>query len=200
MRAKDPTAARARGEGWLHFRKWLRHGRSVAALTPSGRALAVASCGRIDRERPQVIVELGAGTGAVTRAAATRMHPDSRLIAIEQDPDFARMLDASVPAAEVVCGAAEDFAAILDARGVTAVDVVLNGLPTPSLPAAVRDRIYRDLSSMPGRPWVSQITVMPWVFQRFYRGFFEEVSFEPAWANLPPGGVYHCRGLRLGAA
>jgi len=192
----NPPAFAPRGEGLLHFRKWLRHGRSVAALTPSGKALAAASSGRVCADRPQVVVELGAGTGAVTRAAAARMHPDSRLIAIECDPDFAGMLAQTVPRAEAVCASAVTLPQILEERGISHVDVVLNGLPTPSLPAAERDAVYRAIAALPGRPWVSQLTVMPLVYRRFYRRFFEEVRFEAAWRNLPPAGVYHCRGLR----
>ena len=193
---QNPPPFAPRGEALLQFRKWLRHGRSVAALTPSGQALSAASVSRVTSEHPQTIVELGAGTGAVTRAAAARMHPDSRLIAIECDPDFARMLEQTVPRAEAVCASAMSLQAILAARGVTQVDVVLNGLPTPSLPPAQRAAIYQAIASLPGRPWVSQLTVMPWVYLRFYRRFFEEVRFAPAWRNLPPAGVYHCRGLR----
>lgn len=192
----NPPAFTPRGEGLLHFRKWLRHGRGVAALTPSGHALAAASSSRVCPDRPQVIIELGAGTGAVTRAAVARMHPDSRLIAIECDADFTRMLAQTVPRAEAVCASAVALQEILAERGVTQVDVVLNGLPTPSLPQGERDAIYRAIAALPGRPWVSQLTVMPWVYRRFYRRFFEEVCFELAWRNLPPAGVYHCRGLR----
>jgi phospholipid N-methyltransferase len=42
----------------------------------------------------------------------------------------------------------------------------------------------------------SQLTVMPWVYQRMYERLFDEVRFQPVWCNLPPGGVYYCRRLR----
>lgn len=187
------------GEAALHFRKLLRHGRSVAALTPSGRALARACCRYIDPKRPQTIVELGAGTGAVTRRAAARMHPDSRLIAIERDADFVAMLRASVPRAEALQGDAEAMSALLAERGVARVDVVLNGLPMPSLPEPVRAAVLAAIAALPGNPWVAQITVMPWIFRRFYARCFEEVRFELAWRNLPPAGVYHCRGALAAA-
>jgi phospholipid N-methyltransferase len=119
-------------ERLLYLRKWLRHGRQIASVMPSSRALARATCGRIDPVRVQTIVELGAGTGAVTRAAAGQMHPDSRLIAIERDPDFAKALASAVPAAEVVLDDACNLAGILRDRGVHRVDVVLNVLPIPS--------------------------------------------------------------------
>lgn len=185
------------GEIGLHLRKLLRQGRAVAALMPSGKALARACCHYIDPDAPQVIVELGAGTGAITRQAAARMHPHSRLIAIERDPDFADMLRTSLPRAEVVQGSAESMASLLAARAVGHVDVLLNGLPMPSLPPPARTAVIEAIAALPGDPRVAQITVMPWVFQRFYRRFYREVAFEPAWRNLPPAGVYHCRGAIL---
>ncbi|MBA1147568.1 NAD-binding protein [Ectothiorhodospiraceae bacterium WFHF3C12] len=185
-----------RQERLLYLRKWLRHGRRIASVAPSSRALSEATCGRIDARTPQTILELGAGTGAVTRVAAAAMHPDSRLVAIERDPDFARALDNAVPRAEVVVGDACDLAAILQARGIDHVDVVLNGLPTPSLTVEQRRRIADAIAGLADQPWVSQITVMPWVYQGFYRCRFEEVRFQPVFRNLRPGGVYHCRGVR----
>lgn len=191
------SALSPRQERLLYLGKWLRHGRQIASVAPSSRALAAATCGRIDGRAPQTIVELGAGTGAVTRVAARVMHPGSRLIAIERDPDFARALAHAVPAAEVVEADACRLGEILRERGVSKVDVVLNGLPTPSLTPDQRCRIYDAIAALDGQPWVSQITVMPWVYQGFYRRRFHQVDFQPVLRNLPPGGVYHCRGVRL---
>lgn len=193
------SAVAPSGEAALHFRKLLRQGRAVAALTPSGDALARACCRYIDPLRPQTILELGAGTGAVTRRAAASMHPDSRLIAIERDPDFVAMLQASVPRADAVQGEAEAMSALLADRGLARVDVVLNGLPMPSLPAPSRAAVLAAIAELPGDPWVAQITVMPWIFRRFYARCFQEVRFELAWRNLPPAGVYHCRGALAAA-
>jgi len=191
------TPLSARQERALHFRKWLRHTKRVASVTPSSRPLAEATCRHVDPDIPQVIVELGAGTGAVTRIAETLMHPESRIIAVEEDPEFARVLERTAPLAEVVVDDAGNLDRLLSERDVRHVDVVLNGLPTPSLKADVRDRVLDVIGGLDGQPWVSQITVMPWVYLQFYRRLFEDVRFEPVFRNCPPGGVYHCRRVRL---
>lgn len=190
------TPLSRRMERALYFRKWLRHGRQVASVMPSSRFLAASTCNRIDSTRPQTILELGAGTGAVTRIAAARMHPRSRLVAVECDPDFARALTHAAPRAEVVQADACELADVLARLGIEHVDVVLNGLPMPSLSKVQRAALYAAIGGLAGNPWVSQITVMPWVYERFYRRYFARVEFEPVFRNLPPGGVYHCRGLR----
>ncbi|MCS4504806.1 methyltransferase domain-containing protein [Arhodomonas aquaeolei] len=188
-----------RGERRLYLRKYLQQGRRVASFAPSSRHLAAATCRGVDPGRPQWLLELGAGTGSITRAAAARMHPDSRLIAVERDPDFAALAARAAPRAEVVVADVADLEALLHERGISRLDGVLSGLPTPSLPPALRERVFAVLAER-GGPWVSQITVMPWVYYGLYRRFFRTVAFEPVWRNLPPGGVYHCRGPRCAAA
>ena len=39
-----------------------------------------------------------------------------------------------------------------------------------------------------------QLTTAPWLYRRLYRRYFREVSFRLVVWNLPPGGVYYCRG------
>ncbi len=180
----------------LHARKLIQQGRRVAALTPSSRALALAECYGIDPRLPQVIVELGAGMGPVTAVAAARMHPESHLIAIEQDPEFAAVARQVAPQAEVIEADVTNLRALLAQRGIDRVDVVLSGLPTPSLPREVVLPVLEWFASLPNDPIFNQITVMPWVYLSMYRRLFRQVEFELVLANLPPGGVYHCRRIK----
>ena len=39
-----------------------------------------------------------------------------------------------------------------------------------------------------------QLTHMPWIYYKLYRRYFAEVRFRLVPMNLPPGGVYICRG------
>ena len=39
-----------------------------------------------------------------------------------------------------------------------------------------------------------QLTTAPWLYRGLYRRYFREVSFRLVVWNLPPGGVYFCRG------
>jgi phospholipid N-methyltransferase len=183
---------------WLFARRFLQRVTAVASLTPSSRALAGALCAAVDKSRPQVLLELGAGTGAVTAMAAERMHPDSRLVAIEIDPVLAVEARKRVPRAEIVCGDAAEVGKILEQRKVGEVDVVLSGLPVPSLPHEVCQRLFEALAERAPGATYHQLTVMPWVYLRLYQRLFEQVSFELVPWNLPPGGVYHCARLREG--
>jgi phospholipid N-methyltransferase len=183
----------------LFLRKFLRHGTRVASVAPSSRALASAMCKFVDPHRPQTIVEVGAGTGAVTAVVAERMHPDSRLIALELDPQFASVAEARCPRAEVICANVRDLSLELERLRVNTIDVLLSGLPVPSLPRDLNANLFEALGRYGSEAMFSQLTLMPWVYQRTYERLFEQVDFQLVVCNVPPGGVYHCRRLRSGS-
>jgi phospholipid N-methyltransferase len=184
------------GTSCLFLRKFLRHGTRVASFTPSSRSLAAAMCRSIDPAKPQTIVEVGAGTGAVTVVAIRKMHPRSRLVAIELDPDFADILRVRCPQALTVCGNVRDIDAHLESLGIDRIDALLSGLPVPSLPRSVNGALLKCLAERGRDAVFSQLTLMPWVYWRMYGRLFEHVDFRLVVGNLPPGGVYHCRRLR----
>jgi len=180
----------------LFLKKFIKHGKRVASFAPSSRALASAMCDAVSSDVAQTIVELGAGTGAVTQAICKKMHPGSRLIAVEIDPTFAAHLRHSCPTAEVVVADVLHLRETLTQCGIRNVDVILNGLPTPSLPKSLNHVVLQTFADLAPTGVFSQLTVMPWVYKPTYDRLFHDVDFSLVMKNVPPGGVYHCRGLR----
>ncbi|MDP6601902.1 MAG: hypothetical protein QGH76_06355 [Phycisphaerales bacterium] len=176
--------------------KFASHGRKIASITPSSRWLSRAMCRDVDPSRPQVILELGAGTGPVTEVICQSMHPESRLIAVEVDGDLHAIASKRCPDVEIVHGSAGDVDAILDACEVESVDCVLSCLPTPSLPREVNRLILDAWSRRCTSGTFTQITQIPWYYMPMYKRVFEDVSFSLVAKNCPPAGVYHCRSLR----
>jgi phosphatidylethanolamine/phosphatidyl-N-methylethanolamine N-methyltransferase len=196
MFSAPPNSALWSQPKFLFLQKFMRYGSRVASVTPSSRRLAVALCRQIDSTRPQIILELGAGTGAVTKVALERMHPSSTLLALEVDPDFAHILRRRCPKAHVIEADAATTSQHLVDLGIDHVDVVISGLPVPSLPRCVNHLVFACFQRFAGEGYFSQLTVMPWVYLGLYRRLFDEVTFTPVWWNIPSGGVYHCRRLR----
>lgn len=191
--SKQPPPA---SEPFLFVKKFLKHGTRVASFAPSSKALAKAMTKHIASDRPQTILELGAGTGAVTAAAFERAHPQSRLIAIEIDPDFAQRLAARCPRAEVWTADVLDLPNKLREAKIDRFDLVLSGLPVPSMPRHVNAAVFDCVRGFAHGAVFSQLTVMPWVYQGMYRKLFRDVEFNLVLRNFPSGGVYHCRNLR----
>lgn len=178
------------------FRKLRQHGMQVAMLRPSSTFLARAHCAHVDPARPQVIVELGAGTGPVTEAISQRMHPESRLFALEIDPEFAHELGERRTRATVLLEDAGNLVDIAMRHDIDRIDVLVSCLALPYLPRRTVAAIFGAFAALAPDGWFTQQTLVPLVYRRMYTRLFEEVHLQIVARNLPPGGVYHCRRLR----
>ena len=186
---------------WLMLRKFVAHGTAIASFSPSSRFLARSMVRGIDWMKSKCVVELGAGTGPITRELVRAAGPNTKLVIVERDPDFCRLLREKFPTQDIVEGDACHLDKILAARGIKKADHVISGLPLPSFPSMVRDSIIRMCAKVLGPDGeFRQITNMPWVYLNLYRTYFRDVSFKLVPLNLPPGGVYFCRGYQLAAA
>ena len=184
----------------LFFAKFLRHGTKIASLAPSSPWLSRATVRNVDWDNARVLVELGAGTGPITRVIAERARPDCKVIALERDRDFAEILRAKFRGQgnlEVVEGDVRDLAEILAEREIERADYVISGLPVPSFPRDLQRDLFRVVKRVlaPGGTY-NQITELPWVYQGLYRKFFDDVRFAFEPRNFPPAGAYFCRGVK----
>jgi phosphatidylethanolamine/phosphatidyl-N-methylethanolamine N-methyltransferase len=182
----------------LFLGKFLRHGTAIASLAPSSPWLSEATVRNVDWAGTRTIVELGAGTGPITRVIAQRIAPGTRFLAIERDHDFAEILRekfAGQEGVEILEADVRDLSAILADRGIERADAIISGLPVPSFPKDLQKDLFRVVGETlaPGGTF-NQITEMPLVYWRFYRRQFEEVRFVFEPRNFPPAGAYHCKG------
>ena len=184
----------------LFLGKFLKQGTAIASLAPSSPWLSRATVRNIDWTGARVIVELGAGTGPITRVLAAKATPDCRVVVLERDPDFCRLLHerfAGLANIEVIEGDVRDLAAILADRGIGQADYIVSGLPVPSFPRDLQEALFQVVRQVL-RPegTFNQITELPWVYLKFYRSYFEDVRFVFEPRNLPPAGAYICRRLK----
>ncbi len=187
-------------ESLLFLGKFLKHGTAIASLAPSSPWLSRTTVRNVDWDRAKVLVELGAGTGPITKVLAEKARPDCRVVVLERDPDFAQILRERFQGYgnfDVVEGDVRDLTSILERLGISQVDTVISGLPVPSFPEDLQRDLFRVVKKIliPGGTF-NQITEMPWVYLRFYRKFFQDVQFAFEPRNLPPAGAYFCRGVR----
>ena len=130
------------GERRAFFQEFLRHPEQVGSVVPSSRFLE-AKLVRIARiPSARLVVELGPGTGGVTRAVLAALPPGARLLAVEINSEFARLLQGQRdPRLIVHSGSAVELAAILRQHGLARPDVVLSGIPFSTIPQAQGERI-----------------------------------------------------------
>ena len=186
-------------DDWLFLRKFFQQGHSIAAMSPSSRWLGRKCIKYVDFRRPQVIVELGAGTGPVTAEIARRLGADSTLIAVEIDPEFCSRLRARFPHPniEVVQTDAAQVADCLRERGIDQVDSIISGLPIFYFDRADQVAVLKLAHDflVPDGHFV-QLTHTLFVRDKFYQELFEDVRFEPVLLNMPPGGAFFCQRVR----
>jgi phosphatidylethanolamine/phosphatidyl-N-methylethanolamine N-methyltransferase len=184
----------------LFLGKFLRHGTAIASLAPSSPWLSRTTVRNVDWERARVLVELGAGTGPITRVLAEKARPDCRVVVLERDPDFARLLHERFdlhPNFDVIEGDVRNLTEILARLGIGQADYVISGLPVPSFPKDLQRDLFRVVKQvLAPEGTYNQITEMPWVYWRFYRRFFDDVRFVFEPRNIPPAGAYFCRGVK----
>lgn len=139
----------------LFFRSWLRDPLRAGAFIPSGTDLARAMAERVDPSIPGPVVELGPGTGAVTRALVERGVDPARLILVEADPAFCALLQQRWPAAQVLQGDAYEAPALMRRFEQSAAAVVA-GLPLLVRPPSQRLRLVTDClrHAAPGAPFL----------------------------------------------
>jgi phosphatidylethanolamine/phosphatidyl-N-methylethanolamine N-methyltransferase len=177
----------------LFFSKFVTKGRTISSAVPSSPAMVSRVLDHVDFSRPATLVELGAGTGAVTEQIVEQLRPHHRFVAVENDPDFCDVLRRRFPDTTLLQADATRIAEPLASIGVHRVDYVISGLPTPNLPRRAMVRLWKWLRrSMNPNGLFIQITVAPILYRSFYSRLFDSVRYEMVWLNIPPGGVYRC--------
>lgn len=112
--------------------------RRVGAVAPSGSSLARAVAAQIDPTQPGPILELGPGTGALTRGILARGISPERLTLIEYDPELARSLAAQFAGVHVITGDAFDLERALGKHFTQPFAATVSGIPLLNYPPAKR--------------------------------------------------------------
>lgn len=116
------------------LREWISDPLRVAAVAPSGEALADLITREVGPDTGPVI-ELGPGTGAFTRALLRRGVSEEDLALVEYGSDFARLLALRHPRARVLWMDAARLGAHPDLLEGRQAGAVVSGLPILSMNA-----------------------------------------------------------------
>jgi phosphatidylethanolamine/phosphatidyl-N-methylethanolamine N-methyltransferase len=188
------------------LRTWFDNPLVMGAVSPSGRMLARAMAGFVDPYSTGPIIELGPGTGPVTEALIRRGIPAERLILIEFDPAFCKLLARRFPGAAIIRGDAYDLKAALGAANIRPAAAIVSSLPLLTKPESLRLALlvqgfglmrpdgvfvqftYGLVSPMPTKQTASQINELV------------AESSPPVWLNLPPARVWAYRRASATAA
>ncbi len=183
---------RALAAPFVFARGFAGNWRQVGSVVPSSPWLVDALLEPIDWGAARRVVELGPGTGVVTRALLKRLDPAAVLLAVEANADFAAYLRATIrdPRLVIVTGDAAALGAHLAAAGVDRCDAVVSSLPLLSMTA--RDRRH-SLAAAAEALGDDGVFVAYQYTRRLQAGIarcFGAVRIERIWRNVPPAFLF----------
>jgi phosphatidylethanolamine/phosphatidyl-N-methylethanolamine N-methyltransferase len=127
----------------VFLREWLRAPLRTGAVLPSGEALVRAIARELEPTEAGTVVELGPGTGAVTRALLERGVAPERLVLVERNMQFVGILRRRFPNLTILQADATELRDLLGELGIGPVSAVVSSLPLRSLPFAVQRHVLR---------------------------------------------------------
>lgn len=146
------SEGRAAGGAALFFRRWLANPLQMGSVVPSSPALGRRIAALIQRAGDEVVVELGAGTGAISRALLANGVPADRLVVVEIVPEMAKHLARTLPGVTVVEGDAFALPETLPAALHGKVGTAICGIPLVLLPTEQQQRFVAAVEAVaPGR-------------------------------------------------
>ncbi len=173
------------------FQGFLKRPKEVGSIIPSSRFLERRVTRTAGLADANFAIELGPGTGGTTRSFLRAMKPDAKLLAIEINPRFVRVLRRTPdPRLLVHQGSATDLRGILDEHDLPAPDAILSGIPFSTMAHPTRRATLEAARRVldPGGRFLA------YQFRDHVRRFADPV-FGPGvthreFFNLPPMRIY----------
>ena len=177
----------------LFFRRWLANPLQMGSIIPSSPALCRRVAALVTRAPEEVVLELGAGTGVVTRALLAAGVPAERLVVVEIVPEMAAHLRQALPGVTVLCGDAFALPKLLPPHLHGRVGTAICGIPLVLLPLEQQRRFVQAVEAVaPGRGFLLYsycvTSPLPW---RALGLRAERRAWTPL--NFPPASVWQYR-------
>jgi phosphatidylethanolamine/phosphatidyl-N-methylethanolamine N-methyltransferase len=192
----DKTGRRGLGDSARFLKSLVASPRLTGAVAPSGRALARAMAAAAGSPAHGLVVELGPGTGPVTRSLIEAGVAPERLVLVEYDAAFCSLLKQRFAHASVVQGDAYDLPHTLAPFAGQSFAAVVSSLPLLNQPPPRRTKLIADAFALMGPSGV---------FVQFTYGLaspiprgasanlYSAVRSKPILLNLPPAFVWTYR-------
>src|SRR5690349_8374314 len=104
---------------------FLKNPAKVGSIKPSSPELAMTMIEGIEPSAENVVIELGVGTGAITKFLQYAVQDERSYLGIELDPDLVKLLRKNFPEMNIVCGNAMEMEAIHQRSGLGKVGYIV---------------------------------------------------------------------------
>jgi phosphatidylethanolamine/phosphatidyl-N-methylethanolamine N-methyltransferase len=174
------------------LRGFLNRPKEVGSIIPSSRFMEKRIVNTAGLANAKLAIELGPGTGGTTKALLREMAPDAKLLAIEINPDFVKLLKRTLrdPRLIVHQGSAAEIPAALEQYELEQPDVILSGIPFSTMDWELGMSILRSVhAALPidGRFVAYQFRDR---VESLGNGVFGRANVQTELLNMPPMRVY----------
>jgi phosphatidylethanolamine/phosphatidyl-N-methylethanolamine N-methyltransferase len=182
---------------WLFAKEIWRNPRTMGAVCPSSSQLARVMAKSVPLEATGWVVELGAGTGVVTKALLEHGVIPEKLITLELSEHLANYLQVHFPQVTVIQGDATQLNQLLGEK-VEKVSAIVSSLPFRSLPKKMKLEIMQQIDELlfDGGLFI-QFTYDLRGKMGYLPKHFERIATDFVWYNLPPARVDVFRSHRV---
>ncbi len=180
----------------LFLRRWLANPLQMGSVIPSSPVLCRKIAALVERAPDEVVVELGAGTGVISRAMLNAGVPPEKLVVVEIVRDMAEHLRSVLPGVNVIQGDAFDLARALPKAMHGKVGTAICGIPLVMLPLEQQQRFVDAVeAAAPGKGFLllTYCITSPLPYRKLGLTARRE-----AWTplNLPPASVWRYQPVR----
>lgn len=127
------------------LRQFLGSPRAMGAIVPSSGKLGSAMTCGMTVPSDRSVVELGPGTGAITRHLLSKLEHPAQYLGIEREPAFVELLRKRFPGAAFHQGLAERLERLMAEADVAPPRYIISGLPFTNLPLRSQYRVIAAL-------------------------------------------------------
>src|SRR5665213_2134504 len=153
----------------------------MGSIVPSSAALCARIVRQTRRAGDEAVLELGAGTGVISRALLASGVPADRLFVVEIVPAMAAHLRRALPGARVIEGDARRLTELVPTEWQGRMGTVICGIPLVLLALAEQRRFVTAMQAVaPGRGFL-------------HFSYCALAARREAWTplNFPPASVWH---------
>jgi phosphatidylethanolamine/phosphatidyl-N-methylethanolamine N-methyltransferase len=186
------------------FKQFLLNYKNTGAISASSERLGSQFIRSSDLPEAKSVVELGSGSGVLTRKILDNLSPEADFFAMEVNPVFLKETKKRCPEAKVYQDSAHHLRQYVNDHNWSGIDCVISGLPwslfKPRFQEILLEEILHSLN--PGGEFLTFAYIHGLYLPsgRIYRkklpGKFSKVHHSRiVWKNTPPALVYRAKKL-----
>lgn len=166
------------------------HPSMIGALFPSSKWLATNIVQQISKNPPGLVVELGAGTGAITAALLNQKRLFHQLIVIERSEKLANHLMQRFPESSIIQGDACQLHRLINKFTSSPIQAIVSSLPLRTLSPSSIGKIGIEINQIliKGGLYI-QYTYSLWGKPLCPSSQLKLVKQQRVWQNLPPARI-----------